>query len=291
MPGDSTQVGSPGFVTSLDGLWALQVFAGIERVCPELGLRPHDPMTETVDLAQKHPVVAELMSVGAVIDGEDRPRVDQPIVEWLTVLSRREVALVLLVHQPWDDRDLPLRVVLSRFGRWWVSMALFDNQTVRIRPMGTAKTDEAAADLIRREIDNLCGSAPPASSFAPIMVSTDRLRACQSESAVRALMMREGASVDQLRAGLALSASAGCAQVSVVAVQQGQRPVPTVTDHVVTVADTGEGRMLVKNIARNGQRWTVLAAGTPPLIASALTELLVSLPAGEEWHNVRNVFG
>ena len=43
--------------TTLDGLWALQVFTGIETVCPELGLRPHLPRGdgERPEVAARHP--------------------------------------------------------------------------------------------------------------------------------------------------------------------------------------------------------------------------------------------
>lgn len=289
-PGDPS-VGSPGFTTTLDGLWAIQVVAGIERVCPELGLRPHVPQSETVQLAQELPVFAELVEQEAVVETAAGFQVDKPIFEWLTVLSRREVALIVLMHQPGDNRDLPLRVALTRFGRWWVSMSLFDNHTVRIRPMGTARTNADAATLVQREIENICGTAQPASSFDPIVVSTDRLLACTSIDAIKKMMIKEGATVDQLRAGLMLSSSGECAMASVVALQQGQKLEPAVTDHVVTVADTAGGRMVVKNIRRNGQQWTVLAPGAARVITSALTELLATLPAGEEWHNARNVFG
>lgn len=289
-PGDPS-IGSPGFTATLDGLWAIQVVAGIERVCPELGLRPHDPRTETVQLAQSVPVFGELVEQGAVVETADGWHVDKPIFEWLTVLSRREVALIVLMQQPGESRDLPLRVALSRFGRWWVSMSLFDNHTVRIRPMGTARTNEDAASLIVRELENLCGTAEPASSFEPIVVASDRLLACRSVEAVQKMMLSEGASADQLRAGLTLSSADECATASIVALQQGQKLEPVVTDHFVTVADTADGRMVIKNVDRSGKRWTVLAPGAPRVIRSALSELLATLPAGEEWHNARNVFG
>lgn len=284
-------VGSPGFTATLDGLWAIQVVAGVERVCPELGLRPHDPRSETVEVARTLPVFGELIEQGAVFDTVDGWQVDKPIFEWLTVLSRREVALIVLMHQPGDSSDLPVRVVLARFGRWWVSMSLYDNHTVRIRPMGTARTNDDAAGLVFREIENLCGAAESASSFEPIVVSTERLRACRSVDAVKKMMINEGASADQLRAGMMLSSADECAMASIVALQQGQKLEPEVTDHVVTLADTADGRMVIKNIDRGGKRWTVLAPGATRVITSALAELLATLPAGEEWHNARNVFG
>jgi hypothetical protein len=284
--------------TTLDGLWALQVFTGIETLCPELGLRPHLPRAagEQPQVAVHHPVVRELVNCGAVTLGDDGPTVDKPIAEWMTVISRREVALLLLIHQPLQPQeadgggDLPTRVALSRFGQWWVSLARYDNGMVRIGPMGTATTRDEAAGLVCREVESICG-ANDAARFEPIAVAADRLRALATNPAgLEQMLIEEGANVDQLRAGLALADVGRSAQCSVVALQSGQGR-PVVTDHFVTVGDTARGRVMVKNIRRSGQRWTVLAPGARHSINTGIVELLSSLPAGNDWFSIRNPFG
>src|SRR4030088_1177768 len=73
--------------TTVDGLWALQVLTGIETVAPELGLRPHLPSVEPKRLALGHPVTTELRDVGVI---DESGAVSTTVVEWLTVLSRRD---------------------------------------------------------------------------------------------------------------------------------------------------------------------------------------------------------
>ena len=52
--------------TTIDGLWVLQILAGIEAFAPELGLRPTMPRVETAQLALAHPVAAELREQGVI---------------------------------------------------------------------------------------------------------------------------------------------------------------------------------------------------------------------------------
>lgn len=42
--------------TTIDGLWVLQILAGIEMLTPELALRPTLPDVETAQMALAHPV-------------------------------------------------------------------------------------------------------------------------------------------------------------------------------------------------------------------------------------------
>lgn len=276
--------------TSLDGLWALQVMCGVERVCPELGLRPHDPRTEPPQLAASLPVVSELVEQRAITaDGDSAFMVDKPIVDWLTVLSRREVALTMLIHQSGQQSDLPRRVALCRRGKWWVSLSVFDNDTVCMQPMGVATCADAAARLIEREISAVCGTCEPA-AFKPLTVPTGRLRSCRAVRDVQQLMIDAGADVDQLRAGLALSNSGTSAQASVCAFEQGQNALPVVSSHVVTIADTPLGRIMIKNITRDREQWTIIFPGISHRITIALRELLSTLPSRDDWYSVRNPF-
>jgi hypothetical protein len=134
--------------TTVDGLWALQVLTGIETVAPELGLRPHLPSVEPKRLALGHPVAAELRDVGVI---DESGAVDATVVEWLTVLSRRDIALFIQIRMP-SGPD-PARVLLARFAQWWVVM-------------------ERSAELVR------ISSAPPAPRGLPTRCLVRRSRGC-----------------------------------------------------------------------------------------------------------------
>ena len=83
--------------TTIDGLWVLQVLTGIEVLAPELGLRPILPSVETPQMALAHPIAAELRDVGVI---DEAGQVDATVREWLTVLARRDVALMIHVSTP-----------------------------------------------------------------------------------------------------------------------------------------------------------------------------------------------
>ncbi|EUA56726.1 espG family protein [Mycobacterium xenopi 4042] len=90
-------LGGDVLTTTVDGLWALQILTGIEVVAPELGLRPILPSVETPQMALLHPITAELQAAGVI---DDSGTVDPIVVEWLTVLARRDVALVIQARSP-----------------------------------------------------------------------------------------------------------------------------------------------------------------------------------------------
>ena len=104
--------------TTIDGLWVLQVLAGIEVIAPELGLRPYLPSVETAQAALGHPVAAELRDAGAITGAGE---VDDAVRDWLTVLSRRSTALVFSVQTPSDPPTVE-RVMLAQFAQWWVAL-------------------------------------------------------------------------------------------------------------------------------------------------------------------------
>lgn len=119
---------------TIDGLCVLQVLAGIEVVAPELGLRPTLPRVETTQMALAHPVAAELRAHG-VIDAAGT--VDQTVLEWLTVLVRRDIALLLRVQAPHHDGA---QAVLARFAQWWVVLER-SGEVLRIGGAGSAASD------------------------------------------------------------------------------------------------------------------------------------------------------
>ena len=273
--------------TTVDGLWVLQVLTGIEVVAPELGLRPHLPSVEPKRLALGHPVVPELRAAG-VIDGSDY--VDRAVVEWLTVLSRRDIALVVEFGSTGDDE--PARVLLARFAQWWVVMER-SADLVRISGAGTASTESSARAVLNTQIERLCGTNPPA-ALRPVTLDADAMRtAAANQEGLRRFLASQGLDADQVQT-LTLAADPDrSAQASIVAIQSGVdtgRPTRTYVDpSVVAIIDTPAGRLVAEHTYSGGKKWTIIAPGTTSNVGSALNDMMRRLPADQEWYSYRKV--
>ena len=279
--------------TTVDGLWALQVLTGIEVVAPELGLRPHLPSVEPKQLALAHPVTAELRAAG-VIDGSDvgSTVVDSTVVEWLTVLSRRDIALLIQFGSPGDTSGEPARVLLARFAQWWVAMER-SADLLRISGAGTAVTEGAASAALNAQIERLCGTNVPA-PLRPVTLDADALQtAATSREALHRFLNSQALEADQVQM-LALAADPErSAQASIVAIQSGVdtgRPTRAyVEPSAVTIIDTPEGRLVAEHTYTSGKKWMIIAPGTKSNVAAALNHLVRRLPADQEWYSYRKV--
>lgn len=275
--------------TTLDGLWALQVLSGIEVLAPELGLRPHLPSVESAQMALTHPVARDLRAAG-VIDGNGT--VDTTVLEWLTVLSRRDVAVLMHVQTPaTTDQDQPERILLARFAQWWVSLERCGTQ-VRLSGAGTATDEHAAGLLISAQIDRLCGQLPPA-QLKPVTVAVDELLSAVTDPAsLRRYFVDQGLDGEQI-AMLTLAADRDAsAQASAVAVQSGAGDGPArshIAAGTVTIIDTPNGRLLSEHINRGEKVWMIVGPGSTGSVASALRTMLRNLPAQQQWHSHRKV--
>lgn len=273
--------------TTLDGLWALQVLSGIEVVAPELGLRPHLPSVETAADALAHPVAAELIDAH-VIDASGA--VDTVIREWLTVLARRDVALLLCAQTPAAPGG-PQRALIVRFAQWWVALERNQNM-VRLSGIGTATTEEAAARLISSEIQRLCGQLEPA-AVRPVTLDIDRLLAhVRDRDSLRQFLIGQRLDPDQIVAVMSASDTEESAQASIAATQAGVTGAPArsyVGDGVVTVIDTPQGRMLAEHVVAGGKRWMLVGPGTPANIATAIVAMTRRLPSENDWYSHRKV--
>jgi hypothetical protein len=274
--------------TTIDGLWVLQVLTGLEALAPELGLRPILPSVETAQMALAHPLTAELRAAG-VIDQSDN--VDTAVVEWLTVLARRDVALLFHVHTP-DRGETPAGALLARFAQWWVVIERSED-LVRISSAGTSSAEGAANAVITAQIERLCGTNVPA-PLRPVTLDADALQAgVRSQETLRAFLVDQRLEEDQLRI-LMMAADVGrSAQASIVALQSGVetgRPTRThIEPTAVTIIDTPEGRLVVEQVSSAGKKWMVIAPGTVSNVASAVNHMLRRLPANEEWYSYRKV--
>jgi hypothetical protein len=274
--------------TTVDGLWALQVLAGIEVVAPELGLRPVLPSAETAQMALAHPISAELRTVGVV---DESGTVDPVVVEWLTVLARRDVALLIQVRNS-DIGEQPARALLARFAQWWVVMERSE-ELVRIGGAGTASAEGAANAVLTAQIERLCGTNTPA-SLRPITLDGDALQSgVTSQETLRKFLTNQRLDADQLRMAILAADPKRSTQSSIVALQSGVetgRPTRTHVEHtVVTIIDTPEGRLMAEHVPSAGKKWMVIAPGTATNIASAVNQMLRRLPANEKWYSYRKV--
>lgn len=136
--------------TTVDGLWVLQAVTGVEQTCPELGLRPLLPWLDTAERALRHPVAAELMAVGAL---DQAGNADPMVREWLTVLLRRDLGLLVTIGVPGGE---PTRAAICRFATWWVVLERHGN-LVRLYPAGTASDEAGAGELVVGR----CAGRPP----------------------------------------------------------------------------------------------------------------------------------
>jgi len=273
--------------TTLDGLWVLQVLSGIEVVAPELGLRPHLPSIETRQMALAHPVADELRAAGVITD---TGTVDEAVLEWLTVLSRRDVALLLYAQTPTQEIE-PERVLLARFAQWWVALER-NGILVRLSGVGTATSEESAGVLINSQIERLCGGMK-AASLRPVTLDVPELLAAVSDRAsLRAFLLNQKLDSDQVTMLMMATDTERSAQASVVAIQSGMPSGPA-RSHIdlgaVTIMDTPQGRLVSEHVTRGEKSWMIISPGSAANIGTAVLKMVRRLPAEDEWFSHRKV--
>ena len=274
--------------TTIDGLWVLQVLTGIEVLAPELGLRPILPSFETAQMALEHPIAAELRSEGVI---DEAGTVDPIVREWMTVLARRDVALVIQVSNA-DTGEQPARALLARFAQWWVAMERSE-ELVRIGGAGTASAEGTASAVLTAQIERLCGTNTPA-PLRPITLDVDALQSgVTSQETLRKFLTNQQLDADQLRMVMLAADPTRSTQSSIVALQSGVetgRPTRThIEQSAVTIIDTPEGRLVAEHVPSAGKRWMVIAPGTTSGIAEAVNQMMRRLPAEQEWYSYRKV--
>lgn len=275
--------------TSLDGLWALQAIAGIEQLCPELGLRPLLPRLDTREQALRHPVAATLTECGAL---DAQGEVDPMIREWLTVIMRRDLALLLQIGVGDPDPAHLSKASICRFAQWWVVLERCGDQ-VRLYSVGMASDEASASDLVVGQVERLCGVAE-AASLRPVTLRTQELLERVNDSvSLRKYLVDQRVDVDQLQILMMAANPAVSAQASLVAIQVGGGPSEmarmVIGDTTVAIADTPAGRVCVENVDNGGRRFQVIAPGSRQDIAKAIIRLIRRLPAGEDWYSYRRV--
>jgi hypothetical protein len=274
--------------TTVDGLWVLQILTGIETVAPELGLRAIRPSVETRHAALADPVAADLRAAGVI---DEAGSVHSAVVEWLTVLSRRDVAVMISVRTPENGRALT-GALLARFAEWWVVMERSE-ELIRMSGAGTSTAEGAANAVIRAQIERLCGTNPPA-PLRPVTLDVDALKEkATNRQALDAFLAGQRLDPDQLQL-LKMAADADrSAQAGIVAVQSGVALAGPSRTHVeqsaVTIIDTPEGRIVAEHEPAGGKNWMILAPGTTTNITAAVNRMMRRLPANDEWFSYRKV--
>ena len=272
--------------TTVDGLWVLQALTGVEQTCPELGLRPLLPRLDTPDRALRHPIAADLMAAGAL---DESGQVDPMIREWLTVLLRRDLGLLVQIGVPGRE---PTRASICRFVSWWVVLERHGD-LVRLYPAGTADDEAGASELVVGQVERLCG-VTEAAPLRPVTLDTEQLlESVRDADGLRSFLLSQRLDVDQLQIVTTAADPARSAQASIVALQAGVGPEKyarlLVGDSTVTVIDTPAGRLCVESVTSGERRYQVISPGSRTDIAGAVQRLIRRLPAGEEWYSYRRV--
>jgi hypothetical protein len=272
--------------TTVDGLWVLQAVTGVEQTCPELGLRPLLPRLDTPEHALRHPVAAELMAAGAL---DASGAVDPMIREWLTVLLRRDLALLLHIGVP---GRAPTWASICRFATWWVVLERH-GELVRLYPAGTASDESGASDLVVGQVERLCGVAE-AAPLRPVTLDTEQLLGSVRDAAsLRSFLVAQHLDVDQLQTVVMAADPEQSAHASIAALQVGIGPEKyartLVGDSAVTIVDTAAGRICVEDLTSGQRRYQIVSPGSRSDISGAVQRLIRRLPAGEEWYSYRRV--
>lgn len=272
--------------TTVDGLWALQAVTGVEQICPELGLRPLLPRLDTAERALRHPIAAELRAAGAL---DESGNVDPMIREWLTVLLRRDLGLLVTIGVPGLE---PTRAAICRFACWWVVLERH-GEAVRLYPAGIANDETTAGELVVGQVERLCGVAEVA-RLRPVTVDTEELLASVRDAAsLRSFLLSQHLDADQLQVVTMAADPARSAQATIVALQAGVGPEKTartlIGDTAVTIIDTPAGRICVESVMSGRRRYQVLSPGSRGDISGAVQRLIRRLPAGDEWYSYRRV--
>jgi hypothetical protein len=231
-------------------------------------------------------VVPELVACGAL---DEAGNADPMIREWLTVLLRRDLGLLLNINVPGRD---PTRAAICRFATWWVVLERHAD-LVRLYPAGTAADEAGATELLVGQVERLCGVSE-AAPLKPVTVETDDLlESVHDAASLKSFLLRHNVDIDQLHIVTMAADPARSASAAIVAVQAGVGPDKTarfaIGESAVSIIDTTAGRLCVEGVVSGGRRYQVISPGSRTDIGSALRRLIANLPAGDEWYSHRRV--
>lgn len=244
------------------------------------------PRLDTPERALGHPAAAELAAAGAL---DEAGNVDPMIREWLTVLLRRDLGLVVMIGVPGRE---PTRASICRFATWWVVLERHGD-LVRLYPAGTASNEASASELVVGQIERLCGVAEVA-PLRPVTLDTEQLLGSVRDTAsLRAFLLEQRLDADQLQMVLTAADPARSAHANIVALQAGVGPDElarmAVGDSTVSIVDTPRGRVCIESVTSGQRRYQILSPGSRSDIGGAVQRLIRRLPAGDDWYAYRRV--
>ena len=275
--------------TSTECVWVLQALLGVESMPVALRLKPFIPsahgdlIVETTEGRQPISRTAQYDSLlqAGVIDAAGQ--VDEVVRDWMTVLSRPDREVVLVIRRP----DQPATetagptvhervMVVCRHDRW-LAMAARDGEEMVIGGVGETAEPARQVDAICQMLVPAFGEHPPA-DIEGINVPKDLVQAAIDSAAAGP----EGLAAALLRAGL------GPWEVEVVAaaarLDDSAAAVVAIIDHgeemlvhkrVLTVADTEFGRISFSTTTgADGKEWMSIWPTTPSGLREDLADLL-----------------
>jgi EspG family len=276
--------------TSVECVWALQALLGVESMPVALRLKPFIPsahgdlIVETTAGRQPLSQTAQYDSLvqAGVINAAGQ--VDDVVRDWMTVLSRPDREVVLVIRRP----DAPATettgptvhervMVVCRHERW-LAMAARDGDEMVIG--GVAETDDPAKqiDAICRMLVPAFGEHPPA-DIEGINVPKDLVELAMDAA--------EPAGPRRVAEALRI-AGVGPWEVEVVSaaarLDDSASAVVAIIDHgeqmhahprVLTVADTEYGRIsFITTTGADGNEWLSIWPTTPAGLQKDLADLL-----------------
>jgi hypothetical protein len=277
--------------TTVGGVWVLQALLGVESMPVALRLKPFIPSVHhelIVDSTAGPVPIAETAEYLSLVEaGVIKPGgvVDEPVRDWMTVLSRPDRQAVLAIRRPsgepvhnGESPTVDERVVVVCRYRRWLAMAARDGNDMVIDAVGETDDPSAQVDLMCQTLVPALGVAAPAdiegvNIAADVMQSTLEAAAPQGRDAVIAAVSRLGLQPQQaevLAAATRLDESA-MAVAMVIDHGIGQHVHP----QVVTVADTEFGRVsITTSTSADGKQWLSLWPATPEALREDLAGLL-----------------
>lgn len=300
--------------TTSEGLWLTAALAGVSRLPAVLKVRP---IGDVELMLAGHRGLAVLDEAGVCRDGV----LDADVAQWVSALGRPDVEVALTVSRPAQESDQllgppppfrappdPLEAAealrlwrASRPAQRAAALCRRDGSwvaAVRVWQAGESPLDEIVVSplgqaAIGTVVSDLLGPGCPA-DFDGINIESEVL-----DAMVAGWQRRPGMDVigELADAGLTLPqarviAAAGDATATRAALTAMQYSVegPVPAPRGAAVLDTLVGRVVISSLPGPDQRsWTTVFPGGGHRIATAVTELLESLPSGRDWATHRRV--
>ena len=290
-------------ITFPAGMWALQSLLGLECMPQALRLAPYIPSGSAHIPVAQYPEYASLVGAGII---EESGCVHHAAADWLTVVSRPDLEVALVIRRPGPTQGTvsELVTVICRMDCWLVGIARSPGDPVEVaRDIGftgdPATLPPEWVDRIRVfPVDEIADPARQAEAitdalvaelgnFEPADIEGVNLRldtflhasgtAADDRDAFAAMLARQGVSrgvVSVLGEVMSLDRSA-LAVVSARHVRAGSTPQERAHRRTVSVADCALGRVsMSQSLAEDGTWWLSVWPGHDSTVHADVAELV-----------------